>query len=305
MAWVPVRTDLVRCREIIEIARATGRTTHESAGLTVGLWGWASHETHDGLLARLRLADLCVAVGADEAFWNAVVASGWLLETPAGLVIPNFERWNGATAKARLQKTLRQKKWRAGVDAKVDTPVGARVGAAAPTTEQNQTRQKNSDLRSDITRSSTTRAKKSPTPDAERSDQKKQTSGSATCGTVLKLDAGDLRGSVEHLAHRLFATMGYSGEDGAIVWKVAALVHCDRVAPFFRLSQQAAESAAGAVKATGAENKPAYFRTVLVDEGAKVGRDVNKALASIAIPDRFKAAPVFQNGSSRGAPFSS
>ncbi|MFW6124607.1 MAG: hypothetical protein ACOC46_00555 [Pirellulales bacterium] len=140
--WIPIRTNLARSREVLAVARVTGRSRFEVVGLLVTFWGWASGETVDGLLARLTCADLCETVGGDSRFWEAVEAEGWLAGRDDGIMIPNFDRWLANGAKSRLQKAKRQASWRSkqqGDASTGDAPVDGGASTSASTTGEERT----------------------------------------------------------------------------------------------------------------------------------------------------------------------
>lgn len=110
--WIPVTVGLQKRREVVGIASRTGRDIFEVVGLLVTFWGWVSEESNDGTLLSLCERDVCRAVGGDEPFWSAVIEFGWLSKTDTGLVIPNWDRWMGASAKKRLQDVIRQRRRR-------------------------------------------------------------------------------------------------------------------------------------------------------------------------------------------------
>ena len=136
--WTPFETSTLRKPEVLQIAATTGRSRHEVIGLLVEFWAWAGEQTVDGNV------DVCVDalashVCADVEFWRALIAVGWLRETPTGIHVPNADKWLSKAAKARLAKTSRQKRWRAkanNVGACVDGSVDAHVDALPSTTEE-------------------------------------------------------------------------------------------------------------------------------------------------------------------------
>ena len=143
--WIPYFVDTSRKSEVLQIARITGRNRHEVVGLLLEFWGWCQCETHDRLLARLTVGDVCVAVGGDAPFWEAVETVGWAAFTEQGIEIPNADNWLGKGAKARLSKAKRQKDWRSGKTTQagnVDGSVGAPPSTEAPTTVQDSTGEK-------------------------------------------------------------------------------------------------------------------------------------------------------------------
>jgi hypothetical protein len=130
--YVPAGIDLCRKREVLAMAKITGRSRHEIVGLCLEFWTWASNETHDGTLEGLTVVDVCEALAAPQDFFEALLQVRWLeqVHTDAhstkvsSLFIPKFDRWMSKTAKSRLNKNIRQAAWRDGaedVDVFVDT----------------------------------------------------------------------------------------------------------------------------------------------------------------------------------------
>jgi len=68
--------------------------------------------TGRGLLPGYRLAHLPLLVGLDDAYWQAVSAAGWVVESADGLLIPKFDDRFGKLAQARAAATVRQQKSR-------------------------------------------------------------------------------------------------------------------------------------------------------------------------------------------------
>jgi hypothetical protein len=111
--WIPACKGLTRKREVVVIAAATGRSRHEVAGLLLDFWEWADGESVDGSIPGVSLSQLTSIIGADLVFWNSVVATGWLeTHDSEGLIVPNFDRWLGNSAKSRLVETRRKQAYR-------------------------------------------------------------------------------------------------------------------------------------------------------------------------------------------------
>lgn len=253
--WIPARVDLSRRTEVLAIASESGRSRHEVVGLLVDFWGWASNETHDGLLKRLKLSDLCATVGADESFWLAVVSVGWLIVSGDGLRIPNADHWITKGAKARLSKTKRQKGWRerdVDVDANVDAHVDTEAPTEASTTGENRTV---------YTRST------------EGADQKREPV------EVSK---------AEPFARKIFKSIGYTGNNGGNLWGVAALLAAGKIPENWM-----ADSASGTKNLkTKARDPPAYFYSIVDEHARKNGQSLESLLKSILIvPDWPKGPP--------------
>lgn len=131
--WIPICKSLLRKREVLALAEATGKSRHEVVGLLVEFWCWADEESPDGVIPRTTLKQLAAALSEKEDFWQAVCAVGWLEIGKDGLIIPNFERWLGQSAKRRVQDAERKKNVRKMSASKADKK---------RTTEQNRTEQK-------------------------------------------------------------------------------------------------------------------------------------------------------------------
>ena len=131
--WIPFYVTTPRKSEVLQIARETGRGRHEVLGLLLEFWAWVQGETRDRLLARLRVGDVCVAVGGDEAFWRAVEAVGWISFTDKGIEILNADAWLSNGSKSRLLKAQRQKRWRDGKSENVDGCVDGGASTEAST----------------------------------------------------------------------------------------------------------------------------------------------------------------------------
>ncbi len=122
--WIPIELNLSRKSEVVRIARLTERSKAEVVGLLVQFWIWASEETADGAIDGMDKSDLSdVIQGADEPFWDAMTAVGWLHTQDGGFRIPNADRWLTTGAKSRLESTRRKQVYRSR-PAKDGTNVG-------------------------------------------------------------------------------------------------------------------------------------------------------------------------------------
>lgn len=93
-----------------EVLAITARMGWDDPDMTVGklfrVWRWFDQQTMDGNARGVTAALLDRIVGV-TGFAAAMQAEGWLVVTDAGLELPNFEKHNGATAKARAQTAKR------------------------------------------------------------------------------------------------------------------------------------------------------------------------------------------------------
>jgi len=102
--WIAVDLSLPEKPEFQEIMDLTGRDEAWVEFLLIRLWGWASMHCADGT-ARMTLPRLVRTCGADDAFWRAVAAVGWLEidETAATVAVPGWDRRFSQAAKSRIQ----------------------------------------------------------------------------------------------------------------------------------------------------------------------------------------------------------
>lgn len=124
--WIKIRTALLNELEVMHLARVLKVTKHDVVGRLVALWSWASGVTEDGTLPGCTFADID-AVVEKRGFAAALAAipgratdaqgehTGWLVEIERGLVLPNFDRHNGSSGKARAQAAMRQARQRGRV----------------------------------------------------------------------------------------------------------------------------------------------------------------------------------------------
>lgn len=74
----------------------------------IRLWTWADRQTLDGRLRGVGMAGLIVRCGQSEKFWRAVEHVGWLAWDGNDLIVPNFAKRFGASARRRLLGCRRQ-----------------------------------------------------------------------------------------------------------------------------------------------------------------------------------------------------
>lgn len=114
--WIKVCHDTPRKPEILRVARLSGLHPDEVFGITMRLWLWVDQVSHDGELTGLTIEDCHAAVTPEarhERYINAIISVGWLAQRDDGTIyVPNFDRHNGLSAKARAQSVERQRKKR-------------------------------------------------------------------------------------------------------------------------------------------------------------------------------------------------
>lgn len=132
--WIKVELSLPQKPEVIRIGRALGIPSEAVCGWLIKFWGWIGANSVDGVVDGVVDADVDMVMGL-PGFSAAMVSVKWLKFDVDGkrLLVPNFERHNGESAKKRALKSSRQARWRdAPVDAVVDAHVDARVVQIVP-----------------------------------------------------------------------------------------------------------------------------------------------------------------------------
>lgn len=201
--WIPVGTDLPNKREVIVSARKAKLDRHHVAGLLLAFWGWVSEHSADGVLLHMEPSDISTLIGGPPVLWESFVNVGWLIQDGDRLIVPDNKTYPWVTrgAKARLLKSLRQQTWR-GRASERDGSASTSVDVGASLHEKPArllTVTDNSNSNRDI--------------------------------SVLKEQNVLLTSPVlaTPFVVRLFKATGYTGNDGAILWQVGALVAANAI----------------------------------------------------------------------------
>lgn len=110
--WIKVRSDLHEQREVLIIARELAIPPLHAAGAMMRLWAWADNQTSDGSIPGVAAAEIDTLVNL-PGFAAAVQKAGWLALDTNGVIIPNYTRHNGKSAKRRMLDAERQAHHRA------------------------------------------------------------------------------------------------------------------------------------------------------------------------------------------------
>lgn len=121
--WIKVELSLPQKPEVIRIGRALGIPPEAVCGWLIKFWGWVSNATVDGSVTQVALRDVDMVMGL-PGFADAMVAVRWLRfdEDTQSLVVPNFERHNGESAKKRALGKNRQGRFRETSNANSNAP---------------------------------------------------------------------------------------------------------------------------------------------------------------------------------------
>lgn len=109
--WIKVRTNLWDDPRISQLCDKTGAQEATVIGGLYWLWAMADEHTEDGLCNGLSVTAVDRKTGI-RGFGAALVAIGWVEETPAGIRMMRFDEHNGTSAKARAVTAKRVAKHR-------------------------------------------------------------------------------------------------------------------------------------------------------------------------------------------------
>lgn len=104
MSWIKIRTDLRNHPKVVRMASALKADRLRVLGGLQVVWGTFDTHSADGLLEGYTLAAIDEDLGW-KGFGAAMHAVRWLEEVEDGLIVPEFDTHNGASAKKRAQDT--------------------------------------------------------------------------------------------------------------------------------------------------------------------------------------------------------
>ncbi len=111
MSWIKMRHGLAEDPAVIHVSIALDLDEYGVLGRLYKFWCWADEHTYEGNAPSVTGAWIDRYVGAD-GFAAAMVKAGWLDLTADGMHIPNFDRHNTETAKARALTSKRVARFR-------------------------------------------------------------------------------------------------------------------------------------------------------------------------------------------------
>lgn len=98
MNWIKVRGDLSDLTETDNLSDILGTDIPTTVGLLVLFWSYADVNTTDG---KLDVSKSAIDRRTMKGFSDAMIQVGWLEVAEDFLILPNFNRHNGSSAKAR------------------------------------------------------------------------------------------------------------------------------------------------------------------------------------------------------------
>jgi hypothetical protein len=128
--WIKLETNTRDKPEVLRMTAALGWDDRDfTVGKLVRAWCWFDQETVDGYLSIMSLALLDRVVGV-PGFAQAMCDVGWLEQVEGGLMVPNFDRHHGHSAKNRALTAKRVAKCKAKT-IETDTKASANADANA------------------------------------------------------------------------------------------------------------------------------------------------------------------------------
>lgn len=98
--WIKMRHDLRDDPSCLTLSDKLSEATVTTLGRLFLFWAWADRHTANGEIKNVTKSNIDKVVDAD-GFADAMVTVGWLEETPNGFRLPNYDRHNSSSCKAR------------------------------------------------------------------------------------------------------------------------------------------------------------------------------------------------------------
>lgn len=109
--WMMIDLELADKPEVHQIAAKLQLDPDIVVGKLIRVWAWFDKQTTDGNARSVNTA-LVNRLASHNGFAEAMSEAGWLDESKTGLKMPNFDRWNGKSAKKRALAVRRVQRWR-------------------------------------------------------------------------------------------------------------------------------------------------------------------------------------------------
>src|SRR5438477_284846 len=98
--WMMIDLELADKPEVHHIASILSLDPDAVVGKLIRVWSWFDKQTVDGNASSVTLS-LIDRLAAHNGFASAMSATRWLVAEDGCLRMPNFDRWNGKSAKKR------------------------------------------------------------------------------------------------------------------------------------------------------------------------------------------------------------
>lgn len=306
MAWIQIDKELEDTAEFMVLRAATGESEADVGWRLKKFWSWVDdHAAVTGRLERVMTpAMLATKFGGGEKFWEAMQAVGWLAEDEKGLIIPEYKKRFGKSAKARKLSSERSRRYREGKagkksrsarDASRVTDSDAERDEGVTVTPNHASRRDETDTRQDHTKPEETQAHSSSSSSSRAPDV--PPGGvvlGATRGALKYIEEGVGKGldweAVREECPRIVADMrGGKCEavgDRDLVAKVAALMLLGMLSE--HEVRDACVAVAKKVEREPATKRYAYLHAVLASKLAERQVTFNAVLAALSVPEEIR-----------------
>ena len=109
--WIKFRSCLIRHPKVVRISSALKADKFRTIGGLMSVWCLFDEQTEDGFLDSYTMDFLDSEIGF-PGLASAMKSVGWLEESAEGLLLPEFEKHNGQSAKRRAQDADRKREVR-------------------------------------------------------------------------------------------------------------------------------------------------------------------------------------------------
>lgn len=262
--WIPMRMNLEDDPTVVFIARATKLKPDYVVGKLHRLWSWIDANSRDGKLIGIDAAWVDHYV-RKKGFAQAMATAPhpWLKINSNSVTIPNFSHWFGSSAKQRLTNTKRQQSCRLRKTGATDSATNGATKARPQDRRVQDRREENNTT--------------PPTPNSNlHSATESGGGGVADFGEAWKRSkqtAEKLRAIIEPDKSRQLSKTERE-------WIIRVAILADR------FGEKWLAPALEAAKSTkNIESPKGLLGKVLNEECERIGTTLNRALASVSVPE--------------------
>ena len=285
--WLPMRLDLADDPAVIAIFSKTDCVDEAHVvGKLHKVWTWFNRHTTDGYARGVTQEWFDRDIGV-TGFTQAMIDVGWLEVDEGGVRLPNFEEFNGASAKKRLQSARRMSKKRqcdTGSVTDGEQPRDKCDAASVTDDAQKAHLEEEEEEEEEEEKDGEKEKQKVVSSDEARRDDHKISSTDAQRGEQEIWAAADV------LAERTIAKLKLTPKrtDRSLMLKCARLVITDQLPEHWLIDAIEAYD-----KRTGHKRNPWGFVTRCLQNKAveDYGKDLNTLLATIKVPGWLLGAP--------------
>lgn len=114
--WIKVEYATIKKPEVRKLGRAIGVTRQHALGLVIEFWTWCDAHLKNGHIVGYKLEDIDDVVD-QEGFGEALRQVGWIQLEDDRIIVTNFDKHLGQSAKNRAMGARRQAKLQMKIDA--------------------------------------------------------------------------------------------------------------------------------------------------------------------------------------------